>query len=169
MYKRIHHPSTPCGSPTLEMSARRPARGRDGRQGLCTSVTASRMTDAYGASTPVGVHRSPLFTVSGVASVSLKCVTIRSFIHLGLWFHPYGTAVPCLRDCSSMPTGLQFHAYGTVVPSLRDCSAIPMGLQSLPQETKVARLCGTPAGGAFFLVVKLKCVTPGLSILAGIP
>ena len=33
-------------------------------KGLCTSVTASRMTDAYGASTPVGVHRSPLFTMS---------------------------------------------------------------------------------------------------------
>ena len=58
------------------------------------------MTDAYGASTPVGVHRSPLFTVSGVASVSLKCVTIRSFIPLGLLFHPYGTAVPCLWDYS---------------------------------------------------------------------
>ena len=44
-------------------------------KGLCTSVTASRMTDAYGAGTPVGVHRSPLFTISGVAPVTLKCVT----------------------------------------------------------------------------------------------
>ena len=44
-------------------------------KGLCTSVTASRMTDAYGAGTPVGVHRSPLFTMSGVAPVTLKCVT----------------------------------------------------------------------------------------------
>ena len=35
------------------------------RLGLRTSVTASRMTDAYGANTPVGVHRSPLFTMSG--------------------------------------------------------------------------------------------------------
>ncbi|GEM_PF-6374398 len=34
-----------------------------------------------------------------------------------------------------------------------------MGLESLPQEAKVARLIGTPAGGAFFLVVKLKYVT----------
>ena len=29
-----------------------PYRGRDARVGRCTSVTASRMTDAYGASTP---------------------------------------------------------------------------------------------------------------------
>ena len=35
------------------------------KAGLGTSVTASRMTDAYGASTPVGVHRSPPFTMSG--------------------------------------------------------------------------------------------------------
>ena len=45
-------------------------------KGLCTSVTASRMTDAYGAGTPVGVHRSTLFTMSGVAPVTLKCVTL---------------------------------------------------------------------------------------------
>ena len=44
-------------------------------KGLCTSVTASRLTDAYGAGSPVGVHRSPLFTMSGVAPVTLKCVT----------------------------------------------------------------------------------------------
>ena len=37
------------------MSARRPARGRGGRGVcLCISVTASRMTDAYGASTLTG-------------------------------------------------------------------------------------------------------------------
>ena len=34
-----------------------------------------------------------------------------------------------------------------------------MGLEPLPQEIRFARLCGAPAGGAFFLVVKLKCVT----------
>ena len=48
--------STPCGSPEKGISARRPARGRGDRTGLCTSVTASRMTDAYGASTPAGVQ-----------------------------------------------------------------------------------------------------------------
>ena len=32
--------------------------------GLGTSVTAARMTDAYGAGTPVGVLRSLLFTMS---------------------------------------------------------------------------------------------------------
>ncbi len=41
------------------MSARRPARGRGIRVCLCTSVTASRMTDAYGASTLAGAARRP--------------------------------------------------------------------------------------------------------------
>ena len=55
-------------------------------------------------------------------SVKLKCVTTRSFIPMGLQFHPCGTAVPSLRDCSFISTGLQFHPYGTAVPSPRDCS-----------------------------------------------
>ena len=41
------------------MSARRPTRGRAIKVCLCTSVTASRMTDAYGASTLTGVARRP--------------------------------------------------------------------------------------------------------------
>ena len=39
------------------MTARRPTRGSSViGVGRCTSVTAARMTDAYGASTPVGVQ-----------------------------------------------------------------------------------------------------------------
>lgn len=38
-----------------------PLRGRGSWVGLCTSVTAMRMTDAYGASSPAGVQvRLPL-------------------------------------------------------------------------------------------------------------
>ena len=57
-------------------------------------------------------------------------------------FHPYGTAVPSLRDCSSIPAGLQFHAYGTgvscpgywsFIPS--GLESYPLGLESLPQES----------------------------------
>lgn len=41
MYRRIHDGSTPTGV--------------EGVGGISTSVTASRMTNAYGASTPSGV------------------------------------------------------------------------------------------------------------------
>ncbi len=48
---------TLAGSPEKGISARRPARGRRVGMGLCTSVTASQMTDAYGASTLRVPHR----------------------------------------------------------------------------------------------------------------
>ena len=55
---RVSHYQASLGSVTpwrglsgKGISARRPARGRGGGAGLGTSVSASRMTDAYGAST----------------------------------------------------------------------------------------------------------------------
>ena len=76
-----------------------------------------------------------------------------------------------LRPEPSLPTGLQCHAYGTAVPCLRDCSAIPTGLQFHPHGTAASptREKDRPAAwhlgrGVFFLVVKLKCVTSAYSL-----
>ena len=67
-----------------------------------------------------GVHRSSLFTVSGVASVTLKRVS---------------PVVPSRRDRSATSSGLECHPTGTGVLPHRDCSSTPSGLESLPQET----------------------------------
>ena len=54
--------------------------------------------------------------------------------------HPYGTAVPPLRNRSATPTELQCHPYGTGVPPLRNCSANPTELQCQPYGTAVPTL-----------------------------
>ena len=54
---------------------RRPGGVAGGWVGRCASVTAPRMTDAYGASTPQGVLLPPLITMRSMATVPLKRVT----------------------------------------------------------------------------------------------
>ena len=51
-YRDIHHGSTPCGSPGCGCLLGDPQGVVRLGVGRCTSVTASRMADAYGASTP---------------------------------------------------------------------------------------------------------------------
>ncbi len=57
MYSQSQYVSTPCGSPGCGCLLGDPQGVVGEGVGRYTSVTASRMTDAYGASTPVGVHR----------------------------------------------------------------------------------------------------------------
>ena len=52
--------TTPCGSPRGDGCSATHKGSRGVGMGCCTSVTASRMTDAYGASTPAGVLPSLL-------------------------------------------------------------------------------------------------------------
>ena len=51
MYNRTRYATTPCGSPKGGYLLGDPQGVEGIGKGLCTSVTASRMTDAYGAST----------------------------------------------------------------------------------------------------------------------
>ena len=54
MYKRTHYASTPCGVRGWLLGDPQGVAGVG--VGCCTSVTATRMTDAYGASTRKGCH-----------------------------------------------------------------------------------------------------------------
>ena len=58
-----HYASTPCGSSGCLLGDPQGVEGVG--MSLCTSVTASRMTDAYGASTRKGCHAdvSPTLTL----------------------------------------------------------------------------------------------------------
>ena len=71
MYKRTPYASTPCGSPGEGGGLLGDPQGVEGVGGLCTSVTATRMTDAYGASTRKGCHAdvslTPTLTAVGCA------------------------------------------------------------------------------------------------------
>ena len=89
--ERTHYASTPCGSPGEEWWLFGDPQGVVGvGVGCCTSVTASRMTDAYGVSTPAGVPRRRLsdtdFACCRMCAILLPVLVI-SNIGIRLFFY----------------------------------------------------------------------------------
>ena len=80
MYRQTRYATTPPGCRReVGLSSATPWRGRGAMMGRYTSVTASRMTDAYGASTPEGCTadlRCPALSGSvGMVALDLRCPT----------------------------------------------------------------------------------------------